>query len=111
MLCMTIYALLFLIINLPNLTAAQDSLMQSSDDLFSSRSARSSSSIKMNRYVREPMDRSSMIRFGKRAPMDRSAMIRFGKRLNLHNDFSRFLKRAPLDRSSMIRFGKRNNEN
>lgn len=41
------------------------------------------------RFGRAPLDRSAMVRFGKRAPLDRSAMVRFG--------------RAPLDRSAMVR--------
>ncbi|KAI6177443.1 hypothetical protein M3Y97_00907700 [Aphelenchoides bicaudatus] len=48
-----------------------------------------------DRIDRSPaLDRSAMVRFGKRSPLDRSSMVRFGKR-------------SPLSRSSMVRFGKR----
>jgi len=77
---------------------------------------------------RAPMDRSAMVRFGKRAgmggrygtasmdrwawfgkraPMDRSAMVRFGKRAPMDRSaMVRFGKRDPMDRAAMVRFGK-----
>uniref|UniRef100_A0A0N5A455 Uncharacterized protein n=1 Tax=Parastrongyloides trichosuri TaxID=131310 RepID=A0A0N5A455_PARTI len=60
----------------------------------------------MVRFGRSPMDRSSMVRFG-RAPLDRSSMVRFGRAPLARTSMVRFGKRAPLDRSSMVRFGKR----
>ncbi|CEF71203.1 Hypothetical protein SRAE_X000053000 [Strongyloides ratti] len=59
----------------------------------------------MVRFGRAPLDRSSMVRFG-RAPLTRTSMIRFGKRAPLDRAMVRFGKRAPLDRA-MVRFGKR----
>uniref|UniRef100_A0AC34GY04 Uncharacterized protein n=1 Tax=Panagrolaimus sp. ES5 TaxID=591445 RepID=A0AC34GY04_9BILA len=59
------------------------------------------------RFGRAPLDRSAMVRFGKRAPLDRSAMVRFGKRAPLDRSAMVRFGRSPLDRSAMVRFGKR----
>uniref|UniRef100_A0A0N5C5K8 Uncharacterized protein n=1 Tax=Strongyloides papillosus TaxID=174720 RepID=A0A0N5C5K8_STREA len=59
----------------------------------------------MVRFGRSPMGRSSMVRFG-RAPLDRSAMVRFGRAPLARTSMVRFGKRAPLNRA-MVRFGKR----